>query len=70
MVLVSKAKRGKGKSSNKNCNSEGEASQLGKKKHLSKFKCFVCHKNGHYASQYTKKKVKGKKQQVAAFAET
>jgi hypothetical protein len=34
--------------------------QLGKKKDLSKIKCFSCHKNEHYVSQFLeKKKVKG-----------
>jgi hypothetical protein len=38
---------------------------------LSKLKCYICHKNGHYASQcLEKKKGKGKTQQVAATAET
>jgi hypothetical protein len=40
---------------------------------LSKIKCFLCHKNGHDASQFLEKnKGKGKKQQkkVATFTET
>jgi hypothetical protein len=44
---------------------------VGKKKDLSKIKCFTCHKSGHYASQcLEKKKGRGKSQQVATSAET
>jgi hypothetical protein len=51
LALVSQTRKGKGKGSNKKGNSEGETSQSGKKKDLSKVKCFACHKSGHYASQ-------------------
>jgi hypothetical protein len=61
LSLVSKTRRGKGKGSSKKGNSDGGSSQRGKKKDLSKIKCFSCHKNGHYASQFPKKKKKKKK---------
>jgi hypothetical protein len=52
---------GKGKSSNKKGNNDEGSSPPGKKKDLSKIKCFLCHKNGHYVSQCSeKKKGKGK----------
>jgi hypothetical protein len=59
LALVSKTRKGKGKSSSKKGNSDGGSSQPGKKKDLSKIKCFSCHKNGHYASQCPEKKKKG-----------
>jgi hypothetical protein len=63
LALVSKTRKGKGKSSSKKGNNDGGSSQPGKKKDLSKIKCFSCHKNGHYASQCPeKKKGKGKTQ--------
>jgi hypothetical protein len=69
-VLVSKTRKGKGKSSNKKGSSDGGSLQPGKKKDLSKIKCFSCHKNGHYASQCPKKK-KGKgKTHTATSAKT
>jgi hypothetical protein len=58
-TLVSKTRKGKGKNSSKKGNSDGGSSQLGKKKDLSKIKCFSCHKNGHYASQCPEKNKKG-----------
>ena len=36
---------------------------------MSKIKCFMCHKNGQYASQFREKKEKGKSQQVVASIE-
>lgn len=71
LALVSKTIKGKGKVPSKKGNSEGEGSQPGKKKDLSKIKCFVCHKMGHYTSKCPEKnKGKGKAQQVAASTET
>jgi hypothetical protein len=52
LSLVSKAKKGKEKGSKGN--NEGATSQPGKKKDLSKIKCFTCHKNRHYASECPK----------------
>jgi hypothetical protein len=67
LALVSKTRKGKGKSSNKKGNNDGGSSQPGKKKDLSKIKCFSCHKNGHYASQCSeKKKGKGKTQKTTS----
>jgi hypothetical protein len=55
--LVSKTRKRKGKSSSEKGNSDGGSSQPGKnKKDLSKIKCFSCHKNGHYSSQFPEKK--------------
>ena len=71
MALVSKTRKGKGKDTNKKGNSEGEAPHPGKKKDLSKIKCFLCHKMGHYASKYLEeKKGKEKTQKVAATTKT
>jgi hypothetical protein len=61
LALVSKTRKGKGKGSNKQGNSEESTSQPGKKD-LSKIKCFTCHKFGHYASQCLEKKRQEKTQ--------
>jgi hypothetical protein len=38
---------------------------------MRKIKCYIFHKNGHFASQYPqRKKVKGKPQTIATIAET
>ena len=61
LAHVNKTMNGKGKSSNKKGNNDEGSSPPGKKKYLSKIKCFLCHKNGHYVSQCSKnKKGKGK----------
>jgi hypothetical protein len=71
LALVSKTRKGKGKSSSKKGNNDGGSSQPGKKKDLSKIKCFSCHKNGHYASQCLEKKKKGNgKTQTTTSTET
>jgi hypothetical protein len=71
LALVSKTRKGKGKSSSKKGNNDGGSSQPGKKKDLSKIKCFSCHKNGHYASQCLEKKKKGnEKMQTTTSTET
>jgi hypothetical protein len=69
LALVSKTRKGKGKSSSKKGNSDGGSSQPGKKKNLSKIKCFSCYKNGHYASQCPEKKG-NEKTQTTTSAET
>jgi hypothetical protein len=50
LALVSKTKKGKGKVSKKG-NKQGEGQQFGKKRDMSKIKCYIFHKNGHFASQ-------------------
>ena len=66
--MVIHTKKGKGKGSKGN--SEGETSQSGKKKDLSKIKCFACQKSGHCASQCPKKKKgQGHLEYIATFAE-
>jgi hypothetical protein len=47
--LVSKIKKGKAKVSKK-VDSQGEGQQLGHKRYMIKIKCYICHKNGHFAS--------------------
>jgi hypothetical protein len=46
LAFVSQKRKGKGKGSNKKGNGEGATSQPGKKKDLSKVKCFACDKVG------------------------
>jgi hypothetical protein len=69
LALVSKTKKGKGKVFVKKGKSQGEGQQSRKKRDMSKIKCYICHKNGHFASQCPQRK-KGKSQIVAATAET
>jgi hypothetical protein len=55
-ALAAHARKGKGNGSRKK-NPRREASpEQGKKKDLSKVKGFVCHKQGHYASQCPERK--------------
>jgi hypothetical protein len=66
-ALDAHAWKGKGKGSGKK-NTRREASpEQGKKKDLSKVKCFACHKRGHYASQCPRRK-KGRGKQQASSA--
>jgi hypothetical protein len=69
LSLVNKTKKGKGKVFVKKSNSRGEGQQSGQKRDMSKIKCYIFHKNGHFASQYPQRK-KGKSRTVAATAET
>jgi hypothetical protein len=55
LALVSKTRKGKGKSSSKKGNSDGGSSHPGKKD-LIKIKCFSCHENGNYASSVRRRK--------------
>jgi hypothetical protein len=70
LTLVSKTKKGKGKVVNKG-DSQGEGQQSRQKRDISKIKCYICHKNGHFASQCPQRtKVQGKPQTIATTAET
>jgi hypothetical protein len=58
LALFGSSNKGRGKGSSKGKGkSEESTSQPGKD--LSKIKCFICHKHGHYASECLEKK-KGK----------
>ena len=60
--VIGQSKKGKCKGPNK---SKGKSEDLASqtwKKDLSKIKCFICHKKGNYASQFSNKK-KGKEKQ-------
>ena len=46
-----KEKKGKGKESH----SKLESGKVGKKRYLSKVKCFNCHEHGHYAKKFPQK---------------
>jgi hypothetical protein len=73
LALFGQSNKGRGKGPNKGKGKSEESTSQPRKKHLSKIKCFSCHKQGHYASQCpNKKKDKGKQQQkqLVAFAET
>jgi hypothetical protein len=60
LALFGWSNKGKGKGLDKGKGkSEESSSQIGKK-NLCKIKCFLCHKNNHYASQCREKKDKRK----------
>ena len=63
-ALAVKAKKGKGKSSH----SKSDSCQGGKKKDMSKIKCFHCHEVGHLATKCSHKKY-GKKLSGGAVGE-
>jgi hypothetical protein len=56
LALVSKTKKGKGKVFVKKGDSQGEGQQSGQKRDMSKIKCYIFHKNGHFASQCPQRK--------------
>ncbi|MCY6524957.1 hypothetical protein, partial [Actinobacillus pleuropneumoniae] len=60
-ALASKAKMAKGKKS------EGE--EGGNKMDLTKFKCFHCHENGHYAKNCLQKKASKREPTLTAIGE-
>ena len=71
LALITKTEKSKRKAFAKKGNNYGGGHHPEKKKDLSKIKCFVCHKQGHYASQcLEKKKGIGKTQEVVAAATT
>lgn len=63
--LVSKGKKAKGKKSQ--C--EAHSSQEGKKKYLSKIKCFHYHEFRHYATKFSQKKESKKEHKIEATSE-
>jgi hypothetical protein len=50
LALVSKTKKGKGKGFVKEGDSQGEGQQSGQKRDMSKIKCYIFQKNGHFTS--------------------
>jgi hypothetical protein len=49
LALVNKTTKGKGKVVKK-VGSQGEGQQSGQKRDMSKIKCYIFHKNGHFTS--------------------
>jgi hypothetical protein len=72
LTLCGQSNKGRGKGLNEGKGKSEESTSQSGKKDLHKIKCFLCHKNDHYASHCPEKKGKGKQQQkqVEAFAET
>ena len=71
LALVSKTKKGKGKVFVRKGDSQGEGQQSGRKRDMSKIKCYIFHNNGHFASKCPqRKKGKGKPQTIVATTET
>jgi hypothetical protein len=65
LALFGQTNKGRGKGPNKGKGKSEESTSQPGKKDLSKIKCFICHKHGHYASQCPdKKKGKGKQQKA------
>jgi hypothetical protein len=50
LALVSRTKKGKGKVFVKKGDNQGEGQQSGHKRDISKIKCYIFHKNGHFSS--------------------
>jgi hypothetical protein len=70
LALFGQTKKGRRKGLNKG-KGKNEESTSQPRKDLSKIKCFICHKHGHYESQCpNKKKGKGKQQQKQVVAST
>ena len=63
LALIGQTNKGRGKWPNKGKGKSEESASRLRKKNLSKIKCFICHKHDHCASQYPKKKGKGRQQQ-------
>ena len=63
--MVGREKKGKGK----NSYSKSETGKEGKKRDMSKVKCFHYHDHGHYATNCPQKKKNNKKAQGAAVGE-
>jgi hypothetical protein len=68
LSLVSKTKKGKGNFFVKKGDSQGEVQQSGQKRDMSKIKCYIFHKNGHFASQCPRRR-KNKLETVATTTE-
>jgi hypothetical protein len=49
LALFGQSNKGRGKGPNKGKGKSEESTSQPRKKDLSKIKCFICHKNGHYA---------------------
>jgi hypothetical protein len=51
LALVNKSKKGRSKVFIKKVDNQGEGQQSGQKRDMIKIKCYIFHKNGHFASQ-------------------
>jgi hypothetical protein len=65
LALVNKTKKGKYKVSFKKGDSQEEGQQFGQKRDMSKIKCYICHKNGIFASSvHRERKARGSRKQL------